>query len=91
MIDDIFGNGYLNDINIGGEQGMSKEGVDSSLQHTIYSTSIKCIACGNSAIYKLIAKDKNLDTAQLNDKGYVCGHCVTQYPTTSYKLKDLRE
>jgi phosphotransferase system IIA component len=52
--------------------------VDNMFLDSQYNTANKCFICNNTASYKLVAKKPYLDTAQLQDKGYVCDYCLTK-------------
>jgi hypothetical protein len=56
--------------------GMSKSDVDQILKDTYTGTSFTCIVCGRPARYRLIPKHDRVNTAQIQDKGYICEHCV---------------
>ena len=57
--------------------GLTKEQVDDALRYPPHDTGIKCLICGNTAQYKLIPKKEKYNTAQIQDKGYVCGRCLS--------------
>jgi hypothetical protein len=50
-----------------------------------------CIICSNTAKYRLIPKHAHLATAQIQDKGFICEHCLRQgYVSPSdYGLRSL--
>lgn len=89
-VDGIFGDGYLNDIDIGGNAGLTKDAVDEDIKHIVYDNSNKCICCGNKATFKMIPLREELNTAQVEDHGYVCDSCYRHYLPTDFKFKDLR-
>jgi hypothetical protein len=56
--------------------GSSKEEVDNRLVSSDIVLTRRCIVCGNTPKYKLIPKVESVNTAEVQDRGYVCGHCV---------------
>lgn len=71
--------------------GIDRLGVDSLFSNTHSSSSPICLICSQPAQYKLIPKHKHLDTAQIQDKGYACKHCISQHyvSPTDYRLREL--
>jgi DNA-directed RNA polymerase subunit RPC12/RpoP len=67
-----------NQYNLGADKysGMSKSDVDQVLKDTYTGTSFICIICGRPANYRLIPKHDKVNTTQIQDKGYICEHCV---------------
>ena len=56
-----------------------------------YSTH-KCIYCGNTAIFEIIPKHENLNTAELQNEGFICEHCAKQnyLDSDKYGLRALK-
>lgn len=73
--------------------GIDKLGVDSIFDsYTGYSNSL-CIVCNtNTPSHKMIPQHKHLDTAEIQDKGYVCDYClsVKAINPLDFKLQPLR-
>lgn len=69
--------------------GMDKLGVDEMFLSISYQP--QCVICGQTPKYKLIPKHKHVDTAFIQDKGYVCEHClgIGHVSPQDYKLKKL--
>ena len=57
--------------------GYSLDVVENILQYTDNNSSPKCIICGNIPRYRLIPRKPQYNTAEIQDKGFVCGHCCT--------------
>jgi hypothetical protein len=64
----------------------------SILKHSWNPSTHMCLICSNTASHKLIAKHKHLNTAQIEDKGYVCEYCLQQkyIDPTQYGIRDIR-
>ena len=74
--------------------GLTRGQVDDMLKHSHSSTDTRCVICGNTAQYKLVPKDDRYNTAQIEDKGYVCGNCLSTNPNidrNQYGIRDLNE
>lgn len=50
-----------------------------------------CIICSNTAKYRLVPKHTHLATAQIQDKGFICEHCLRQgyVSPNDYGLRSL--
>lgn len=72
-------------------EGIDRAGVDDLFTSSYLRTHTSCLICGNGAKYKLIPKHKHLNTAEIQDKGYACVHCIQSkfISPTDYKLVDL--
>lgn len=70
---------------------VDRQGVDSLFSTATPSTSSICIICSNPAEYRLVPKHKHLNTAEIQDKGYACTHCIQQQyiSPTDYALKKI--
>lgn len=73
------------------KSGIDRLGVDQLFSTADLYDNAKCSICSNVPAYKLVPKHKHLQTAYMEDKGYVCNHCVQmQYISPNdYKLKEL--
>lgn len=82
-----------NTADLGGDStfGLTKSQVDNSFLNSVYPTDIQCFLCGNTASYKLIAKEDQYNTAQIQDRGYVCGNCLNRNPNITREHYDIRE
>lgn len=71
--------------------GVDLLGVDQKFSTAGLSTGINCLICTNTAKFKIIPKHSHLDTAEITDRGYICGHCMTQgyISPDDYGLREL--
>jgi hypothetical protein len=67
----------------------SKEEVDMMLQETQQHT---CIICGQPPVYRIIPYPHTAYTAEIQDKGYICQHCVNMkyIDPVQYGLRPLQ-
>ena len=81
----------LGDLGAGIYCGQGIKDVDSMFKETAYSTAPTCIVCGQPAAYRIVAKKRWLSTAQIEDKGFVCEHCLQAklISTKDYGIRDL--
>jgi hypothetical protein len=82
----------LNDLGIGQYSGVGIDDIQDILQASIRKPARRCIVCGGTPHYKILAKVKSLDTTQLEREGYICKNCLPRNPfdSTSYGIRDLR-
>jgi hypothetical protein len=71
--------------------GLTKDAVDEVLRGSQYTHGCRCILCGNTAQYKIIPKAPEFDTAEVQDKGYVCGNCLTNTTNIDKRNYGVRE
>lgn len=71
--------------------GIPKEQVDKDFRNSIYDTGTKCFLCGNTASYKLIPKSDRYNSAQIQDRGFVCKYCLQHNPNISNTHFGIRE
>jgi len=71
--------------------GIDRLGVDQAFSTASLHSATTCIICNNTAAYKLIPKHKHLNTAEIEDRGYACQHCITQRYVSpdDYGLREL--
>ena len=71
-------------------EGISKEQVD-DIFLGLNTTGSLCLICGNTADYKLVPKHKHLNTAEIQDRGFVCTHCLQAHINPNdYGVRKLR-
>lgn len=73
--------------------GIDSLGVDNLFTSSQYSSSAKCLICGNTPSVKLIPKHTRLATAEIESKGYACDHCLRQQYINpqDYSLRKIGE
>lgn len=77
MSDNIFGSQSLGDL-VGDTLGDSKASIDHMFKSSYIDDSVsKCLYCGRPATHKLMPKHKAVNTAQIQDKGYICEGCLS--------------
>lgn len=72
--------------------GLDRLGVDQAFTMNHLHTASICLVCNyNKPKYKMIPKHKRLNTAEIQDRGYICEHCVSiqAINPTEYRLKEL--
>jgi hypothetical protein len=79
------------DLGVGDVYGYDKDSATENILRDTYSTSIACYVCGNKPQYRLIAKQPEYNTAQVQNGVYVCKHCITSTPISpkQYGIKEL--
>lgn len=58
--------------------GADRDHIDKQFNSIQQGTAPTCIVCTNTASYKLIPKHSHNNTAEIQDRGYVCEHCLKQ-------------
>jgi len=58
--------------------GADRDYIDKQFSSIQQGTAPTCIVCTNTAGYKLIPKHSHNNTAEIQDRGYVCEHCLKQ-------------
>lgn len=58
--------------------GADRDYIDKQFNSIQQGTAPTCIVCTNTAGYKLIPKHSHNNTAEIQDRGYVCEHCLKQ-------------
>lgn len=69
--------------------GVSKEYIDNSFLG-LPSNELVCCVCQQPARYQLVSKVKELSTAALEDKGYVCEHHLQYMDPNTYGIREVR-
>jgi len=64
------------DVGIDTSFGLTKGQVDDSIKHGQWITDKRCLICGNTAQYSLIAKKPQYNTKEIQDNGFICGFCL---------------
>lgn len=72
--------------------GIDRLGIDELFSSASTGTAHRCLVCTNMPDYKMIPKHKRVATAEIEDRGYVCKHCVSiqAINPTDFKLKELK-
>lgn len=71
--------------------GLPREAVDTAFRAPNIDTSLHCIYCGGTPEYKLIPKGNQPNTAEIEDKGYVCGVCLPKYVNSKhFGIRELK-
>lgn len=65
------------DLGISDTIGSSKSDIDSLFSNPEV-VSRPCLYCGNPAIFRIIPKKDSLNTAEIQDKGFMCEYCTKQ-------------
>lgn len=81
----------INDLGGDTTFGLTQQQVDYDFRHSIYPTGITCFLCGGTAKYKLIAKDDSVNTAQIQDRGFICAHCLNTNTNIDKRYYGIRE
>lgn len=66
------------DLGIADTVGVDKAYVDTAFRESYNRISTPCIYCGNPAMFKIIPKYEKFNTAEIQDKGFICEHCTKQ-------------
>lgn len=56
--------------------GLTSTQVSEGLKCSQFNTGNRCLICGNTAQYSLIAKEPKYNTAEIQNNGFICGHCL---------------
>lgn len=81
------------DLGLDSTFGFTKAQVSEDLKRSQFSRGYVCLICGNTAQYKLLPKSPKYNTVDIQDKGYVCGHCLninSNIDKAKYGIKELR-
>jgi hypothetical protein len=81
----------IHNYDLGAKQpASSKESIDNAFTNAQYSQAPTCIVCKyNTPAYKIIPKHSHLNTAELEDKGYVCKHCLPHINKQDYGIREV--
>lgn len=68
------------DLGTGKSINLTKQDIDSvfKTQYLNPSTTHPCIYCGEPSIVRIIPKEDRFNTAEVEDKGYMCEYCVKE-------------
>jgi hypothetical protein len=71
--------------------GMGIADIDNMLKHSAYPESTPCLVCGQAAKYKLVPKKASCNTAEIQDKGFICEYCLQSKAISSkdYGIRDM--
>ena len=69
-------NGLRYDLGTSSTTQVSKEDVDLSFANP-YTVANPCLLCGNTSMFRIIPKNDRDNTAEIQDKGFVCEHCLS--------------
>lgn len=69
--------------------GTTKTLVDYEFLTNSAASTYICIVCGQDAIFKLMPKSGVYDSAELENRGFICQHCI-QSGAIDPKIYDLR-
>lgn len=78
-------NAHLGDL----QAGIDRESVDHLFRNSQVTT--PCIICSGQSKYKIIPRHKHLNTAQIQDKGFICASCMQlgHLDPSQYGLREL--
>ena len=66
------------DLGIGDEYGYDRDAATESILRTAYTNTIQCYVCTSpNPKYRIKAKHRRDNTAQIQNGQYICGHCLT--------------
>lgn len=58
--------------------GVSRQDIDTTFSNATNSEDYPCIYCTNKAAFRIIPKQENFNTAEIQDRGFICEHCAKQ-------------
>lgn len=72
--------------------GIDRLGVDTAFTNVSSYSAPKCIVCSNPPKFRLVPKIDRVNTAEIQDKGYICEHCVSlkHFSTKEFGIRELR-
>lgn len=79
------------DLGFDTEIGLTKTQVDEGLKRSQYDTGHRCIVCNNTAQYKLLPKSSKYNSADIQERGYVCNHCLNVNSNINKNHYGIRE
>lgn len=65
------------DLGTSSTNQVGKTDIDLSFRQP-YKEGSPCIFCTNTAHFRIIPKEDKFNTAEVQDKGYICNHCATK-------------
>jgi hypothetical protein len=86
----------VDNYNLGSDSdiGMGRSEVSMILTNSYLDSTLRCFLCGGTAKYRLLPKKEIYNTAQIQDKGYVCEHCLatnSNIDKAHYGIRPLQE
>lgn len=70
--------------------GASRYDIDLSFKESVHNTTPTCLACGQPAVYRLVAKHDGVNSQAVQSSGYVCEYHLSVQPIFSPKDFGIR-
>jgi len=76
---------------LGTALGASRHDIDVSFKESVYSSHPTCLACGQTAGYRLVAKHAGVNSQAVVSEGFVCEYHLTIQPAFDPKDFGIRK